>query len=113
MKPGVELACFLASIDVARVSGYDRIVVLRAHHKMRSFYDAQLYRDIASVVDAVDDSDVFGTVEDDAAAEIRAALRWPAAPPTPKSSSPYSSVTGSLESGKPCWRGESIPGGPR
>lgn len=74
MTPGVELAAFLTSIDVDRVSPHDRIVVLRAHQRMRSFYDAHLYRDMTAVLDTLDPADSMGTVEDDAAADIGAAL---------------------------------------
>jgi hypothetical protein len=79
MEPGVALAGFLASIDVDTVSGGDRVVVLRAHHRMAAHYQAQTYADMVSVVETMD-----GFADDDdgrwwapltAAAEIRAALR--------------------------------------
>ena len=76
MKPGIELAAFLATIDVDRVSPHNRITVLRAHQRMRSHYDAHLYRDMTAVLDAIDESDTFGSVHDDAAAEIGSALGW-------------------------------------
>ena len=77
MDPGPVLATFLSSIDVAKVSGFDQIVVLKAHDRMASHYGAARYRDIAAVVNN------YATVEgcsdvdagDAAAAEIRGALR--------------------------------------
>ena len=77
MSPGPLLAGFLASIDVSRVSGYDRIVVLQAHQRMSSHYAAQAYRDMASVVDAMAAPEEYGSSEfaaEYAAAEVRAAL---------------------------------------
>jgi hypothetical protein len=76
MEPGPVLAAVLSSIDVNQVSGYDRIVVLRAQQKMASHFQAQVYETIAAV------SDHMGEIEDDprsageaAAAEIGVALR--------------------------------------
>lgn len=76
MEPGVHLAAILSGIDVAELSGHDRIVVLQAHQRMASHYQARLYEDMASVADCL------GGIEDDpapaiesAATEIRAALR--------------------------------------
>jgi len=78
MPTGPALAGFLSSIDVDRVSGHDRVVVLRAQRRMASYFEAQTYAAMASI------SDHFGEVEfaddmelawDAAATEIRAALR--------------------------------------
>ena len=76
MEPGPVLAAWLSSIDVNRVSGYDRIVVLRAQQRMASHFQAQVYEAIAAV------SDHMLGIEDDprsageaAAAEIGVALR--------------------------------------
>jgi hypothetical protein len=76
MEPGPVLAAVLSSIDVNEVSGYDRIVVLRAQQKMASHFQAQVYETIAAVSDHMDE------IEDDprsageaAAAEIGVALR--------------------------------------
>ncbi len=74
MEPGPALAGILATIDVTELSGHDRIVVLRAHHKMVSHYNAHVYRDMAAVVDSIEDDDPMYAAEA-AAAEIRAALR--------------------------------------
>lgn len=68
----------MSSIDVTRLSGFDRIVVLRARQRMVSHYQAQLYGDMAAVSDAIEDLDGPDDPEaiwDGAAAEIRAALR--------------------------------------
>ncbi|MFW2340864.1 MAG: DUF222 domain-containing protein [Acidimicrobiia bacterium] len=78
IEPGPVLAAFLSSIDVSRLSGFDRIVVLRARRRLVSHYQAQLYGDMAAVSDAIEDldgSDDPEAVWDGAAAEIRAALR--------------------------------------
>lgn len=78
MPPGPELGLTLSSIDVGTVSGHDRIVVLRAHQRMISHHTAQLYTDMAAVVDAFDtcggQSSTNWDAAEAAAAEIRAAL---------------------------------------
>lgn len=74
LEPGPELGGVLACIDVEQLSGDDRIRVLIARQRMRSYYDAELYRDMASIVDVMDDEDPRWA-EESAAAEIRAALR--------------------------------------
>ena len=74
MDPGPVLAAFLSTIDVGELSGYDRIVVLRAHQRMASHYQARTYEDMAAVADAMGESDDALAVES-AAAEIRVALR--------------------------------------
>ena len=76
MAPGAELAAVLADTDVGAVSGYDRIVVLRAHQRLVSHYQAQVYADMAAMVDVFDeevDDDVMWAPEM-AATEVRAAL---------------------------------------
>ena len=77
MAPGPELAAVLAGIDVHGVSGFDRIVVLKAHQRLISHYQAQLYAAMAAITDAVGNleecSDPMWAPEM-AAAEIRAAL---------------------------------------
>lgn len=78
MEPGPFLAAILAHTDIDRLSGFDRIVVLRARQRMLSHYQAQLYSDMAAVSDAIEELDGPEDVEaiwDGAAAEIRAALR--------------------------------------
>jgi hypothetical protein len=77
MSPGPVLAGWLSSIDRSRLSGHDRIIVLRADQKMASRYAAQVYGDMASVVDAMSDFEDLAPdlVAEAAAAEVRAALR--------------------------------------
>ena len=77
MEPGHELACVLSSINVGDCTPYDRIRVLKAHERMRSFHSAQLYQAMMAVVDVIDPEDMaFQHVEDSAAAEVAAALKW-------------------------------------
>jgi hypothetical protein len=77
MPPGPALAAFLASIDVDRVSGFDRVIVLRAEQRMASHHTAQMYAAMAAVADHMEEADVVDDelVWDAAATEIRAALR--------------------------------------
>ena len=42
VEPGLELAGWLMAYSDVRMSGYDRIVVLRAHQRMASHYAAQV-----------------------------------------------------------------------
>ena len=75
MAPGPVLAAFLSSIDVNTVSGYDRVVVLRAHQRMASHYQAEVYTDMVAVTHVLDtDNARYEEVADEAAGEIRAAL---------------------------------------
>ena len=76
MVPGPYLAAILSSIDVLCLSGYDRVVVLRAHQRLVSHYTAQLYADMAAVSDSLSDTEVDAEfVHEASAAEIRVALR--------------------------------------
>lgn len=77
MPPGPALAGFLASIDVDRVSGHDRVIVLRAQQRMASHYAAKALGAMAALADHMDR---MGFADDEltwdaAATEIRAALR--------------------------------------
>jgi hypothetical protein len=75
MDPGPVLAAFLSAIDVSLVSGYDRVVVLRAHQRMASHYQAHVYTDMAGILDALDDPTArFEGSTELASAEIRTAL---------------------------------------
>jgi hypothetical protein len=78
MAPGPELGAVLASIDVNAVSGYDRVVVLKAQQRMVSHHQAQAYAAMAAITAALDDveNEPQWPAESLAAAEIRAALRW-------------------------------------
>ncbi len=76
MEAGPVLAGFLSSIDLERVSGHDRIVLLRAHQRMASYYAACVYQDMAAVSDSLHEIDDDPQLADEsAAAEIRVALR--------------------------------------
>jgi len=73
LQPGPELGGVLACYDVDEVSPHDRITVLRAQQRQRSFCDAEVYRTMASIANAMDeDHPQYGT--DAAAAEIQCAL---------------------------------------
>ncbi|MCL1588468.1 MAG: HNH endonuclease [Actinomycetia bacterium] len=77
MPPGPVLGAFLSSIDVARVSPHDQVVVLRANDRMRSHYSAQRFRDIAAVHRsyASDDGCTYMEAGMASSSEIRLALR--------------------------------------
>lgn len=76
LPPGHELAVWLSAVDVTKLSGHERVIVLRAHQRMASHYAAQVYGDMESVVDALTDPDDTPYAAPEwAAAEIRAALR--------------------------------------
>jgi len=55
MAPGPVLATYLANVDVDRLCGYDRVVVLRAHQRMISHYQAKLFADMVAVRDVYHD----------------------------------------------------------
>ncbi len=77
MAPDVVMAAILSQIDVTRLSGYDRVVALRAHQRLASHFAARVYEDMASVAEVFEQSDEFDVelAAGAAAAEIRAALR--------------------------------------
>jgi len=75
VAPGPILGAYLANVDVNRLCGYDRVVVLRAHQRMVSHHQAQLIEDMVAV------RDVYREMGDDrvgaatcGADEIRCAL---------------------------------------
>jgi hypothetical protein len=78
MSPGPVMGAFLASLDVSKLSGHDQIVVLRAHQKMASFYQAATYQDMAAVNTTMLTHDGYPQPDVDAAemasAEVRVAL---------------------------------------
>jgi hypothetical protein len=78
MAPGPVLGAFLASVDVSALSGYDQIVVLRAHQKMASYHQAAIYQDMAAVNDTMANLDGYTQPDVEAAemaaAEVRVAL---------------------------------------
>ncbi|HSJ71594.1 MAG TPA: DUF222 domain-containing protein [Acidimicrobiia bacterium] len=85
MEPGILLAAMLTKIDVHGLSGHDRVIVLRAHQRMASHHNAKLYEAMGAITDTyVAEAEVaesespgqYAAVCEDAAAEIRVALRW-------------------------------------
>lgn len=78
MSPGPVMGAFLSSVDVSKLSGYDQIVVLRAHQKMASYYQAATYQDMAAVRTTMSTFDGYSQPDVEAsemaAAEIRVAL---------------------------------------
>ncbi|MGH8870428.1 MAG: hypothetical protein ACRDWS_00405, partial [Acidimicrobiia bacterium] len=52
MVPGAELARVLAGVDRDRLSGLDRVELLKARSRLRSHVDAELLADMVSVADA-------------------------------------------------------------
>ena len=76
MEPGPVLAALLSSLSVSQLTGYQRIVVMRAHQKLASHYQASVYADMASVSEMMNQLDPDPALAwESAAAEIRAALR--------------------------------------
>ena len=73
LQPGPELGGILACIDVDRVSPYDRVVVLQAHQRQASYHDAERYRAMTAIVDAMGIED-FRWAAETASAEIQCAL---------------------------------------
>lgn len=102
MAPGPVLAAYLSSIDVHTVSGYDRVVVLRAHQRMASHYQAHTYTDMTAITQALaDDGESYE--EELASAEIRAALNLTrrAATDGPTRNSPTTHTNGQAPSATP------------
>ena len=78
MAPGPVLGAILDSVDVDRVSGHDRVIVLRAQQRMASHFQAQVYAAMTSVAEHIDDAEFVDDAElawEASATEIRAALR--------------------------------------
>ncbi len=75
VAPGPELAAALATINVSSLSGYDQVVVLRAHQRMASHYAAHTYADMAAISATIHQSeDDYQIAHEATAAEIRVAL---------------------------------------
>jgi hypothetical protein len=79
VPPGFLLAVILSSVDRERLSGFDRVSLVKARSRMISHLQAELYADIQAVSEAVselsnrdepDPQDVFYTT----ASEVQAAL---------------------------------------
>ena len=79
IEPSVELAAWVSAVDRTKLSGSDRLAVIRAHQRLISHYQAQMYRDMHAIKDLFHDME---GIEDhaDAAfateAEVRVALTW-------------------------------------
>ncbi|MFQ5967723.1 MAG: DUF222 domain-containing protein, partial [Acidimicrobiia bacterium] len=76
LEAGPVLAGFLSAIDVSELSGYDLIVVLKAHQRMASHHSAKVYEAMAAVWDgmaSLDDDPEFAPSA--SSAEIQTALR--------------------------------------
>jgi hypothetical protein len=75
MAPGPVLAAYLSNVDVNRLSGFDRVVVLRAHQRMVSHYQAKLFTDMVAIRDAYSEmGDDRVRAGESGADEIRCAL---------------------------------------
>jgi hypothetical protein len=75
MEPGPVLAVLLSTIDVACLSGYDQVVVLRAQQRMASHYQAQVYQVMASISDLIEgEDDNLELAWEAASSEIETAL---------------------------------------
>lgn len=75
LEPGPVLGVLLSSVDIDRLSGYERVVALKAFQRMASHYAAQSYQAMASISDLMHEiDDDFELAHRSAAAEIRAAL---------------------------------------
>jgi len=78
MAPGPVMGAFLSSVEVSKLSGFDQIVVLRAHRRMAAYYEAASYQDMAAVNTTMLTHDGYPQPDVEAAemaaAEIRVAL---------------------------------------
>ena len=59
IPPGLLLAVVLSSVDRDRLSGFDRVELLKARSRLISHLQAELYADIHAVSEAVSDLDHF------------------------------------------------------
>ena len=76
LEPGLFLAAYLSKLEGKDHSGYDRVVVLRAHQRMASYFQALVYEEMAAISDLMDRIEGDPEVATESAAtEIRAALR--------------------------------------
>lgn len=77
MAPGVVLAAVLSRVDPADLSGHDRVLALKAHHRLVAHFEGKALRDAASISDVL-----FEECDEDleiayraTEMELRAALR--------------------------------------
>ena len=76
LEPGLFLAAHLSRLEGKQRSGYERVVVLRAQQRMASYFQAQVYEEMAAISDLMDRIEADPEVAtESAAAEIRAGLR--------------------------------------
>jgi len=78
MPPGADLACALARVDTARLSGADTVTALRAWYRQHNHATAGLLRAIreAGLADSADAVSRAEELDDRSADEARAALAW-------------------------------------
>ncbi len=79
VEPSVELAAWVSAVDRTKLSGSDRLAVIRAHQRLISHYQAQMYRDMHAIKDLFHDMEGIENRVDAAfatEAEMRAALTW-------------------------------------
>jgi len=78
MPPGADLACALARVDTARLSGADTVTALRAWYRQHNHATAGLLRAIreAGLADSADAVSRAEELDDWSADEARAALAW-------------------------------------
>lgn len=75
MAPGPQLAAILLSIDRDRITGRERVILMKARSRLRAWVESDLYADLLSVAAA--EAEIFGQPEEAmeaAAGEIQAAL---------------------------------------
>jgi hypothetical protein len=76
LEPGLILAAMVTTVEDRDLSGYDRIVVLKARQRMVSFFQAQVFEAMASISQLMHELEADpGIAHESAAAEIGAALR--------------------------------------
>ena len=76
MGPLPALAAFLSTLSDVSLSGHDRIRVLKTHQRLASFFQAQVFEDMAAISQLMTESEADPEIAADAAAaEIGAALQ--------------------------------------
>ena len=74
--PPHVLAVLLSRIRAFALPGYDRVDLLKAHQRLASFYEGEIYRDIAAISHHyLEREGDYESADEAAAMEIRAALR--------------------------------------
>jgi hypothetical protein len=75
LPPGPVLGAALYRLDLGKLSGHDRVAVMRAHRRMAAHYAARTYEAMASISDVMHDlDDDYELAHRAASAEIRAGL---------------------------------------